>query len=802
MVDKYEIEAVVSEDDVNDSLPVNRIETYEEALKEYERAVLPHIESAQVWARIDKLFSGVPPFNPQKLREHGQSHVVNADFGDARRKLQKALSAYYNIFYKNKHLADIHVQMSKGLLKQLGEGVSLEDSSLQEWSQIITEEWTYSKRVSWKKKFLGFITSHLKQLMLYGVNHIFFPYDDNPLPESGSIYSHYSTRDSYVDTDKNDVHIVKHEFSLFELIRYYNTDTTGHWNKDALAELLIQKLQEFELSSTDEDTTDQVSYLERTLERLKSHEGVANDFYNGKVEVATLFVKEFEVDGKKEGISHIIFTPHDTVSEPIFFKDRAYPKMSEVILISTLLPDVDKIHEAKGIGHINYGPLLELAKMKCNVATNIKLSGTTFFKTEAASVQDLRKVVLPIGGVAVVPEKFNTVQTNTNLAAKNILEGVKYFENDLDKNSLFLLNPSSSDEAPVGTIQQRAKESVEMQQNNLAHYTATTLDQLYTLIFKKELQFQDKKNIGGLIAKEFIQRCIGRGVPKELFEYKDINEITGLPSWFRLNAYQGVGTGSQIGDSLKIQEAYTFGIPQKLKTRGAQVFKELEVAAVFGQEFVDKLYPAADNADEPTNMAHFASIAANQLEEGKVVQFSPDLDHEVYSSVLLERMQQVAENYLSQPPTGMKEFKEQERQLLFTTDTALQALGSFLALHLTYLAEDPGKQNLFKNILPLFNRLEGLAQGIHANAEKSKDAMAREKAQEAAENNAAMRKVIFEHERGLLDSKLKHIREMFDSKGSFNLKLIQAREQGKIDRIKAIADAQSRIFQAQGQTVQ
>ncbi len=777
-------------------LPEHRINSYHEALDEYSRAVLPHIQQSKVWARIDKLFSGVPPFNPKTIKELNQGHVVNTDFGDPRSRKQRAITGHYNIFFKNKFLAEISLEFNKDLaeiLKTEADMERVDSSTLDVWSQIITEEWTYSKRVDWKEEFLNFISKHLDQLVLYGINHITFPNKKDPRPDAGTRYAHYSTSDAWVNVDRNDVHIVKHEFTAFELLKHYKSDQTGKWDKEALEVVLEQLLKPEEYDG--EHSNDQVSFVEHLIEKVRQHKGIHTDFHNTKVEVASLYVKEFETATQSEGVSHIIITPHITTERPIFTDNRAFKVMRDAILISTLLPGVDKIHDAKGYGHISYGHLLELTKMKCNFATNIKLSGTTLFKTETGSLGDIKKITIPVSGIGIVPSSTEVVQGNNNLAVQNLISGVQYLEGDLDKNSLFAFNTASTDQSPVGNVQQRAKEFVELQQNNLAHYSMTTLTQLYTLIYKKELQYQDEDTTGGKYSKRMFVRMVRKGIPPAVFKYVNIDPVTGLPSWFKVSSYRGTGTGSQIGDSLKIQEAYQFGIPQKLKTRGRQYFNEIEAATIFGQDAVLKLYPPEDVGDDPTYMATMASLAANQLARGEVVQFSPDLDHAVFASILLERMQQVAQNYSDSLKTGIEEFKEQERQILFDTDIALQALGNFLGLHLTFLAEDPVNRPLFNSILPLFNLLEGLAQGIHANAQKSRQTAAREQAEQQAGQNVALQKVIFEQQLKILEAKGKLSTEFFKAKGSFNIKLIQAQQQGAVDRIKAVGDAQAKIQQ-------
>jgi len=168
---------------------------------------------------------------------------------------------------------------------------------------------------------------------------------------------------------------------------------------------------------------------------------------------------------------------------------------------------------------------------------------------------------------------------------------------------------------------------------------------------------------------------------------------------------------------------------------------------------------------------------------GEPVIFSPDLDHGVYSQVLVERMEDVYRRY-----EEGKAFDE-TGDLLLETDIAMQNLGAFTANHILFLGEDPGNKALFDDLFPRFNFLENQARGINTNANRARKARADEEAKEVAENNPQLQKVIRDAKLKELELGLEHARKLQDSRNSFSIEAAESQHKMKIRELEAINKA-------------
>ena len=778
----------VKEDEIQ--VKRNRFSTYYEALLLFDRAVEAHLQVSRIYNKIDKLFDGFPPYNPENLKKLGQGHVVNADFGDAREKEQKGTQGYYSIFFKSKFLADITVKNTPELRAKFEiKKEKVEDSILQGWSNIITEEWTRMMREDLERQFLSMVSVHSKYNLRYGTSTFYWPKSDDFLPEIASPYAHYKTDDSSVDTNENDKEIIRHTMKFCELLDIWESNPKA-WNRKAVREVIEHLLLQHEESNTNSDDDRLGNIFERYIQDKRRYNELYAKYENLTVQVAKIYVKEFNINGAGDGVSLIIITPGIQTQEPLYFKDRAYKEMTDVILTSHLLPGIVSIKDAKGLGHISHGGLSEVNKLQCAFATNIKLDGTTFFKSNTGSIADLRKVTIPVGGVAMVPQDFATLSTTASNSSNATLAGINYIESLVNKNASFLITPPTNNEQAVSVQRQNQRTYLEFQQVNIAHYFSSTLNPLYKILFRKQLEFKDKQNRNSKIFKNFIKRVVAKGVPEHLFTYQksETDEITGLPTWFRVSAYKATSTGSQVGDIQRIEDAFAFGIPQQLKTRGRDYFQEMTISSVFGQEYVDKLIPKEDRANDPTYMDTIITAVLNDVEQGLIAEWSPDLNHATIVEKGIERMGKVLEYYFEtrRELARIPELpKDQARELIFEVDNKLQALGNFVAMSLTILAEDPLNKELYQGMLPIFQRIEGIAQGIHANAGRAMDAAQREQGQMAQEQSNEGKRIELHHAREMKKIELENRRKGFEAGASFNLNLIKERQKAITDKMKA-----------------
>lgn len=753
----------LDDSDLDDLIPEYRISTYEEAMAEYCRAVESHIPSMKVLSAIDKVFGGLPPYNPKRLAELGQTPTANFNDNTARAILQEAVSAHYNLFYESEFLADIDIIDCPELREQLEipepqtpEERDIKIDSLTDWARIATEQWTYSKRIEWGECFTSMIASHLEDYYKYGFNVFFWNNPENPIAKAGSRYSHYMPADQSVCVDENDIHVVKHSLSIFELLEYYKSEKAVFWNKDPLRKVIVRSL----IEDDEEPETNEVDRVEQIIKQVKAHQVCATSYYNQKVELVTILVKEYPKSGEKSRITRLTFAPYintqgvgneEDGGDLLFFHSEKNKTLKDYVIYGTLLPNVSEVPQAKGIGHIGYQGLAELNRQKSSLYTTLKLSRTLGLKMGGSdSVTDGRMKTLAVGGVIKLKSDESLEATKIAGITNSDMAAIDYLERSIAKSLSFITNPGTPSDAnlPASVANQKAIENSEQRRINVNHYLMTVLDPLFENILAKEIKYQNKDNLGARHAKSWIDRCVKEGVPKELFEAKHLDEKTGLPKWIRIRAFRRNGLGTLVGNVAQLRTAYEFQIPQRLKGKEKEEFDRYEKQAIFGSALAKQFSQPRGRKSGMQYKDHtIAGLVANDLEDGKrLPPFSEEWDMEAFAEVLVRRMQEVIGEYEQVPKLNAEDTKQEERELLFKTDIALQGLVKWSAMVMTFLQEDPSKRESFRELYPIYKSSEGTAAGIHKNANLSRAAQAREQAELAQTNSIAERKMIAEME--------------------------------------------------------
>ena len=765
------VEPIEGKEDKYES-PENVIRTDSQARVIFKAMARAHYPRAQRAARIEGLADMNAPWRDCDLHKAGQGYRYNVNWGNYTGKEQRIKQSYNSLIYDTELLAEISTNF----------GGDETGSLHQRWGRIVSEKFTELLRDCWRG-FQTTIDCHLEELVRFGANTLFWKDELDWRPEASKYYYVYYTSDASSNTEDITRVAIKHEMTVYELWDIYNSGKSEKlgWNIEYLGRLL------WELADSDERGDEySVSNLEYLQEKIRQGNISCDELYNENIELVSIYQEEYDHKGKGKGISRIIIHPKNSSpnNEPLFFKDRQYDSMCDVILFSYLLPGEKKVYDAKGFGHLAFNTMDAINKLKNDVATNARIAGTTFFRSDSGNLNDIRQIKLPIGGIGIIPDTIRFEHTHTNTNVNHGIQVAEYLEQTLERDNILLSNsfdPGTT--KAVGVAQQQLAIGAQIEKNNLQHYLHTTLDSLYRRMFSKLLQ--SKKGYPGYReAKWFKEECIKAGVPEELFSFSKSDKKEGLkpyPEHFSIRATRANSNGSTVGNQLKIDGFTPFaGI---LGQRGRRAWEEIVVTTKLGHEYLPILLPEEDRTQQATIDHIVSALAANQLANGEQLPFTPDIDPGIMLSVVINKAAEVFQRYQEASQQGI-EFIE-GKDVLLETNKAMQSLLRYAGQAIIEVEKNPTYAPLLAEFMPIFGELENQSRAIANNA------FAREKGQQNAvteqdqQLQIGMRKIELEEQTERRKDELEHIRKLEGAGRSFDLDRFKAITQADIRRTEA-----------------
>ena len=90
--------------------PHNIIQNITGAKALYYNARGEHLKRIDLYAAIEGLFSGNPPYNPAELSRYKLSHITNFNNLDARARYERAALAYWNLLNESHYLCQFEIR--------------------------------------------------------------------------------------------------------------------------------------------------------------------------------------------------------------------------------------------------------------------------------------------------------------------------------------------------------------------------------------------------------------------------------------------------------------------------------------------------------------------------------------------------------------------------------------------------------------------------------------------------------------------------------------------------------------------
>jgi hypothetical protein len=577
-----------------------------------------HLKRIQLYALIEGLIAGNPPYNPADLSRSKLSHIANFNTLDARALYERSALAYWNALYESEYLIKFIITDPKNPQNK--------DPELIRYADIMAGHWTDLMR-QWES-YYTLVNTLAAQIVKFGISPAFWPDERDWRWRVVDVSKFYVTDQAQSDIGQMTTFCLETTLTAQYLMEVYNTfkdspKESSPWNTDEVAKLLLWRANTW--AKTDTMFID-VMDIQR---RIQNGDIGWDAIFSDDIRLVSLFQKEY--NGK---ISHYMFERYFDHMDFIYKAKDQYASVEEAMVLFTASPGEMTIHSNRGLGHKIFSAAQAMMQLDCCIVDMAKMSATPLVRSPATGVKDFEAIKFTSG----VPTNLGSaefVQNNLGANIEQLLAVSQYLLQKINYNAANSGDDPAMPDKDVGSVspKQAVMESYRefgLPKNAMSHFYSQ-FDKVNRNMVVKALN--SKPTYPGYeTAKEWKDRCLADGVPKEVFELSKVDQY-GMPSHLKARAARVAGDGSTLARLLGLQELQplvpTFG------PREAAEYKREYVMATMGSEYIQPFTQDSQDADEISGGASLAGVENAIMQNGQSPVFSKDNEHRSHAATHL-----------------------------------------------------------------------------------------------------------------------------------------------------------------------
>lgn len=681
--------------DADGQYPAERIPEASDARQIVATLIQSNRERARLNASVKGMFDGNRPYDQNKLKNAGRSWSTNVNWLEGSAKLSTAMVSFYDLFSGSPHYCEI--------LTDFGDN----PDQKAEWSRILTEEvdktfkeWdgfdfnmnlAMGDMVAYGKGFQMWNDLADWRFTAVGQSRFLFPDGTESFP------------------GKWEVVAVRQSFRVNELANFIRDEkaaTAAGWNVQAVKDAIFNATPKLPSNVT---TLYDYNYVQQ---QIKDHD-VMWGIRCKTVQAAHVYVREFS--GK---VSHLIITEegyksnagHASDTTDFLFKSVGrYDKFYDVIC-PFIFETVDgSVNGTQGLGHKIYGPMQAKNRLICSaVDLAFMRTGITLQANNAASLQKLSMV--QIGSFNIIPPDFSVQQSTIMGDMDSPLKANRALDIMLDNNTGIYRNEGQKEEGNPRTFGEVKLQymNTTVLANSSVNRFCQSLDFTYDICVRRIFGSTPKSSNEGMeSARKCKERCIARGVPKEVFTH--ISSV---------KAYRPAGNGSPFMRQQSVIGLASFA-PMFPET-GKQAWLADVVATSGNQQMVDRYLPKSATMNLPTDQQNEAMLENSAIKIGAPVTWTPTQNNVVHAQTHLQAAAGASQSLTQGAnPADVLAF--------------MHGIGAHVAYHLEALKGDPLRKQQYAALEQQWRQLGKLSEQLQAHVQQmqQQQAQAQQQAQEA-----------------------------------------------------------------------
>lgn len=652
---------------------------------------------------VKGLVDGNPPYRQADLRAAGQDYRANVNWRQAESYFNGAVGAFYDLFAEAPTYAA--VRLNAGNLEEQNQ-----------WSRSVTTHF------DWLCRFEPCFDYHTQisqdEMVLYGSGPLVFQDELDWRPISLLCNQLKVPERTKSDTSLWEMASLEIDYlpdELFKFILYPQEAKQRGWNVERVKHAII---------NAHPDTTK--GGIHRTWEWHQQQLKNGSLYYSTvskTISTAHLLFREFTKQGDAEGkISHIIIIRDFADDKPDVFMFQSIGRFKNwAECVHPMYYDRGGggfHHSVTGMGVKMYAPMEYQNRLLCNLADKAFTPKVMFKPTTSTSAEEFS--LEQRGDHLLVSEGFDVVQTPiagvmeegtifnreiTNLISSNLSQ---YRSNSTQP---IRGNPRTAHE-----VQLDASKEASLQKTQMNRYYQQE-DGLYSEMYRRAIQKDiSATSPGGARAKEFVERCLRDGVPRE-----------ALAKVEYVKASRVVGQGSEFLRQQSTEFLFGTVLPMLPETGRAHLVQDV-IASRAGQSAVERYYPIKTASKLPDDQTAWATSQVADMKIGVPAVATASQNPAIFATVFIKSADDAAST-LGQGgnPTDVASF--------------LDLCGQAIAVHLQRMSGDKSRKALVKQIGDEWQKLaklhDQLVQHIQQQQQEQK-AHADQLQQQAASQNGEL----------------------------------------------------------------
>ena len=655
-------------------------------------------------SKIQGLLDGNPPRDPAKMRRLGLAGFSNVNFREAEGVIDMNASSFWDLDMNVPAFITVKVKDDRKLA--IPDELNYGNVIAEEYSALIDDwpEYYYNRMLS------------IGEMLKYGMGPVFWRDKYDWHFEAMKFGMVLLPSDTKALTKEPELMMVRDSMRVGELFRLIETDEDKvasndvgwdvHEVKDA-----ILRAQKNRVPAKDRL---QIPEWEAMQQLIKNNDYAANHVTCNPVGVIHILVRE--VGGDKK-VTHYIICEDEERVEFLFQEEGGFDSMYDVACLFVAGVGDGLIKSVKGLGHKIYPHVAQSNNFINHIVNAGYLGGSMLVTTNTPNAMSLTQ----FGPVTILPSHVKAIE---NEFSPNLdkLEGVRGILNSVLNNNTGVFKRSS--EGRSGPTRTAHEVNVEEIKNAKLEKTTINihylqLDALHRQTMKRLLNPDyPELAVGHDEAKEFINRCVDRGVPREFLVYERL----------RIKAVRSVGFGSAVAQERVTGEL--LGVSDRFPTIGQNNALRDYVSARVGHQSVDRYVPVVTMRDIPNSETSVATLENNAIVSGMETMVGADQPHPIHVPIHLNLLAQLVEAYMKNKEGGQVDVVKTYQILARGLAHVSQHL-EFWSKNPSRKAERESAEGAVKQIQQVLKQLEGKVRQVQQQQEQA----AREQAAQQQQMN-------------------------------------------------------------------
>jgi hypothetical protein len=668
--------------------PKTRLKDASSAFAIYTNLTDADAESAAQRVRVQAMLDGEPPYNPNTLRNLGQSYRSNLNFLEASADLEYALSAYSDLVNGVPMLAQVKTKF--GDATQRGN-----------YSQIISEEFDRVLRKDWDEFFYN-QQRLAHEFVAYGVGFAFFDDDIDWRWKVAGLKDFYLPRGIPASDSRIEFCCARRSYYAHELYQHIKDPKAARavgWD--------IEETRRAIINAVPVDVSGTRLEWEEIQVMLKDNDLSLSFARSAEIQTVHYYVLEF--DGR---VTHAIGLRDGSNQNFLFRKDNRFANINEALVMFTYgIGTNGNLHSVRGLAYKIYPHIQVNNRLRNAIIDSTLLSTSVMIQPQ--TMDDLQNLTIAYNGpMAILPPNLNIVERTSPNLANNALPIAQELStirrNNTGSYAAQVVSSATQERTATEVSAQLEKEAV----------LSTQAQNFYYVPWGKLLKEQFRRlalgnwreaQPGGDIAMQFHRRLRERGVPMQAL--KEVYDVTPM---------KAVGYGSAQARLLAYNEFMQM-LPMLDETGRANVIRD-RVAVRVGYDQVDRYAsPSAVPPRLPID-AKIAELENDSMQSGRSVTVQPGENHAVHLQIhamdSVRFLQALQENAV--PPVEAYKY--------------LSLSGPHMTAHLQQISSDVSRQaavGQYKDIINKINQaVQRLGESLAREQRQQQEAMAKAQQQQ------------------------------------------------------------------------